>query len=82
METEKRWYHAIEKSGYGNRTRYQIRRIYKSGLSVPVTTTEETYRTYKTEAAARDAARAAGIEIEATGDYYEILAKINGRIPA
>ena len=80
MNEENRSYYAIVTQGYGSRTRYQIRKIYKSGLSIPVTATDETWTPHKTESAARAAAAAAGIEISVTGDYYEILARINNRL--
>ena len=67
-------YYAIEKTGAGSRIRFQIKKVYESGLVCPVTTSPETYKRYSTEDAARAAAAAANIEIRKTGDFYAIIA--------
>lgn len=58
--------YAIEKIGYGKRTRYIIERAVWCG-AIPVD-----HKIYKTEDAARAAAEALGIEIIAVGNSYEI----------
>lgn len=59
--------YAIEKIGYGKRTRYAVKAVTASGTNP---TNGETYRT---EDAARIAAAEMGLTIAAAGDYYEIL---------
>lgn len=61
-------YYAIEKIGYGKRTRWCIKEVHPTGITVPVDG-----KTYKTEQAARAAAVAMGIEIERVGDLWEII---------
>lgn len=62
--------YAIERIGYGKRTRYTIR-AYMGNGSNPTNG-----KVYRTEQAAREAAQRMGIEIAACGDMYEILAAI------
>jgi len=61
-------YYAIEKIGYGKRTRWCIKEVYPTGITVPVDG-----KTYKTEEAARAAADEQGLVIERVGDLWEII---------
>ena len=60
-------YYAIEIIG-ARRRRYCIKSVTESGLVIPVDG-----KAYRTEEAARAAAAALGIQIEKTGDLYEII---------
>jgi hypothetical protein len=62
--------YAIERIGYGKRTRYTIR-AYAGAGSNPTNG-----KAYRTEQAAREAAQCMGITIDACGDLWEILSAI------
>lgn len=59
--------YAIERIGYGKRTKYVIKRI-ENGLVTPVNG-----KAYKTEGDARKAAELLKIKIEVVGDIWEII---------
>lgn len=59
--------YAIEVIGYGKRQRYTIKAVTESGLIVPVDC-----KVYKTEQAARTAAKELGAEIAVVGDFYKV----------
>ena len=61
-------YHAIQKVGAGKRCCYVIERVVNDHLLMPADS-----RRFRTEAAARQAADALGIKIEAVGGLYEII---------
>lgn len=61
-------FHAIERTGYGQRARYTVR-LYGETWSQPAIP-----KIYRTEEAARRAAAVEGIEILACGDLYEVRA--------
>lgn len=61
-------YYAIEKIGEGKRHCYVIKKVVNDYLLMPANSGR-----YRTEDAARQAADALGIGIEAVGDLYEII---------
>ena len=61
-------YYAIQQVGAGKRCCYVIERVVNDYLLMPADS-----RRFRTEAAARQAADALGIGIEAVGDLYEII---------
>ena len=68
MENKSRY--AIQVIGYGARTRFVIRKCRWNGSDpIPGLTVA-----FRSEEAARKAAEAAGIKIDAVGDCYEITA--------
>lgn len=60
-------YYAIEIIGTGKKRRYTIKRVTGTG------TNPTDGRIYRTEEAARDAARSMGYQIAKIGSYYEII---------
>jgi len=61
-------YYAIEKIGYGKRTRFCIKEVRETGVTIPVDR-----KVYKTESAARAAAEDMNLRIERVGDLWEII---------
>lgn len=61
-------YYAIEKIGYGKRTRYTLRKVTKTGIVCPVDG-----KCYPTEEAAQIAAAAQGLNIAKCGDLWQII---------
>jgi len=61
-------YYAIEQIGYDKRTRFCIKEVRETGLTIPVDG-----KTYRTAEAARAAAEALGLKIERIGDLWEII---------
>ena len=61
-------YYAIQKVGAGKRCCYVIEKVVNDYLLMPADN-----RRFRTEGAARAAAGALGIKIEAVGDLYEII---------
>lgn len=62
--------YAIERTGYGKRTTYTIREYTRTGSN------PTNGKRYRTEQAAREAARDMGITVAACGDMYDILAAL------
>lgn len=60
-------YYAIETIGYGAKRRYLIKEVFDT-ITCPVDR-----KPYRTEEAAREAARRMGIEIGKIGDAYQII---------
>lgn len=63
-------HYGIEIIGYGKRRRYAVKEIVPGRGTNPVCYC----KTYKTEAEAREAARAYGFPVEAVGDFYALVA--------
>lgn len=61
-------YYAIEIIGHGRRQRFAIKAVKPHRGTYPVLN-----KTYKSEAAARVAAREMNIDIVTVGDFYSIL---------
>ena len=64
-------HYAIETIGNGTNTRYCVKQVFRGG------TTPAIYKTFRTVKQALEAAFIAGIEVEAVGDYYDILGIAN-----
>lgn len=64
--------YGIEIIGYGKRRRYAVKEIVPGRGTNPV----GYCKTYKTEAEAREAARAYGLTVEAVGDFWELIALV------
>ena len=61
-------YYAIEIIGYGKKTRYAIKRVSENKLVIPFNG-----KLYRTETAARQAAKENRLAVEKVGDHYEII---------
>jgi len=64
-------HYAIEAIGTGTNTRYCVKQVFKSGTAPAI------YKTFRTVKQALEAALLVGIEVEAVGDYYDILGIVN-----
>ena len=61
-------HYAIEIIGSGKTKHYCLKRVTETGRVDPVD-----YKAYRTESAARDAAKDLGIEIQCVGDLWETI---------